>query len=257
MTYNIMDGPGDRLTQLTEVISAIKPDIVAVQEIVDIRGGLALADSLGMVPILAEPSIERADSDHPFATLWIGVFSQLRIDSVHVHRGHGMILHRPALEVVFDIGDGTLISVINVHLISRLVASQADRKVREAEELRNILRGVSGLHCVVGDFNAWMPGDGDQSEGWQVQHPQPYRDAVRGGVLATVLADEYVDAWQESHASGEMAPQTLRDRKGSTVDHILLNPSLAPRLKSCFIGSEGKDIDLASDHYPVVADFEL
>jgi endonuclease/exonuclease/phosphatase family metal-dependent hydrolase len=257
MTYNIEDGPAERLELLGHVIGSMRPDIIAVQEILDLDNGLALASALQMAPVLAEPIVERANSDPPFDTLWIGTFSKLPVQSVQVHRGRPGILHRPALEVTYECPDGTAVTVVNVHLISRLVAEEAARKWREADELREILRSVRRRHCVLGDFNAWVPGEGDLSPEWQPEYPQLYRDAVRGGVLGVVLEGGYMDAFRSVHRGDIALPQSLRDRAGSRVDHILLDPELAGSLGDCRIMDSGVDVRAASDHFPVIADFTL
>lgn len=257
MTYNIQDGPAGRLDLLGRVMSGLSPDIIAVQEILDLEGGLALASNLRMTPVLAEPIVERARSDPPFDTLWIGVFSRLRVQSVRLHRGRSGALHRPALEVTYELPDGSAVTVVNVHLISRLVAEEVARKWREAEDLHEILRTVPLRHCVLGDFNAWAPGEGDLSAGWQTDYPQLYRDAVRGGVLGVVLQGGYSDAFRSAHRDDSPLPQSLRDRPGSRVDHILLDPALGGSLENCTIVDAGQELRAASDHYPVVADFIL
>jgi endonuclease/exonuclease/phosphatase family metal-dependent hydrolase len=65
------------------------------------------------------------------------------------------------------------------------------------------------------------------------------------------MRDQFVDAWIESHATGEGFSYPA-DKPAKRIDYILTRTSDSIRTKKTWIIET-----LASDHVPVVADLEI
>ena len=64
------------------------------------------------------------------------------------------------------------------------------------------------------------------------------------------------DCFRERHPNADghtYGPPTPTGR----IDTIFANPAMKARLQECSVVREPPAVDLASDHYPVVADFAL
>jgi endonuclease/exonuclease/phosphatase family metal-dependent hydrolase len=54
LTYNILKGGQEREAQIVEVIRSVAPDVVVVQEVLDVEPFWQIAAGLGMSPYLAQ-----------------------------------------------------------------------------------------------------------------------------------------------------------------------------------------------------------
>jgi endonuclease/exonuclease/phosphatase family metal-dependent hydrolase len=105
MTYNILDGPADRLDALAAVIGEVGPDVLACQEVTDLPGILTLAARLGLWPVLAPangPEVPDADRDRvardtvvPEQTV---LLSRYPVVGFTAHRGDARVAFRSVLE---------------------------------------------------------------------------------------------------------------------------------------------------------------
>lgn len=256
MTYNMLNAPGDRLDALVDVVESVSPDILACQEIVDEAGLQALASRLDLEPILGRGLIPRADWDPPFDTQNVAVLTRLPVVMTRAHAGSRGALHRPVLEVRCRVRPDLELTVANLHLISKLLPRSVGARWQEAYDVRDIVSGIEGPHCVLGDFNAWARGEGDLSEEWEAASPGRYRQAVRGGLLDIIAGGRYADAWRSVHPDLSDSGHTFVSRTYSRVDFILLSEELRPWLEDCRVVRDGRALE-ASDHYPVVARFSL
>lgn len=256
MTYNMLNAPGDRLDALVDVVKSVSPDILACQEIVDEAGMWALASRLDLEPVWGRGLIPQADSDPPFPTQNIAIFTRLPVVMARAHAGQRAALHRPVLEVRCRVRPDLHVTVATLHLISKLAPRSIGARWLEACDVRDIVSGIEGPHCVVGDFNAWAKGEGDLSEEWEAGAPGRYRQAVRGGLLDVIATGRYADAWRNVHPDPSEVGNTFVSRTYSRVDFILVSDELRPWLEDCWIVRDGRTEE-ASDHYPVVARFCL
>jgi exodeoxyribonuclease-3 len=73
----------------------------------------------------------------------------------------------------------------------------------------------------------------------------------------------YVDAFRSTHP-GERGQFTFWDyfrkafetNRGIRIDHLLLSPSLAPRLVSCRIDTDPRKLEKPSDHTPILVELK-
>ncbi|WP_229069688.1 endonuclease/exonuclease/phosphatase family protein [Actinoplanes sp. DH11] len=147
MTWNIRTGGGDRLPAIIEVVRAVRPDILALQELRDFPGYgdrrlTGLATAVGMTAHLV-----RSVFGQPVAVL---VRPPLRIAR---RSGVRWRLHHAAAEATVPTTAGPL-TVVSTHLnpISPY------RRMREARFLAARHAG-RGLTVITGDLNGLAPGD--------------------------------------------------------------------------------------------------
>ena len=120
----------------------------------------------------------------------------------------------------------------------------------------------AGSECpslVLGDFNAVAPGDHPAvaSMRWldRVLILLQANRMVRLAVPA-ILASGLADCYRAMHPgdSGFTAPVPDPCVR---IDYVFANPAARAALTNCFVVREPAAVQVASDHYPVVADFNL
>ena len=120
--------------------------------------------------------------------------------------------------------DGRIVNFVTTHLDYQY----DDGRVFETGQLLSALKDVSGPLIVVGDFN----------------------DIPTGGACK-LMRDQFVDAWIESHASGDGLSYPA-DKPTKRIDYIFTRRSDSVRTKRTWIPAT-----LASDHVPIVAELEI
>jgi exodeoxyribonuclease-3 len=288
MTYNIKNGGDpDRLDSISRVIAAQRPDILALQELrrFDRSGGpmVRLAETLGMRPFLA-----RSRFGQPVAVL---VSASAAVASAGAIRRP---LHHAAMRVTVHTDRGPL-SVISTHLYpysgwrrlreARWLVSAMKREAMKREAMKREAmkreRGPGGMVLLMGDLNSLDPWT-DHAE--RLQHlPSRYRSRhLRRGILTRhnrgavdtraveVLADAgFVDLFRlpgrtvAAGTSGGGRDYTAPTERGGgaefsgmRLDYILGTEEVVPFVRTCRI-VWGGEAESASDHYPVVAEFDL
>lgn len=265
MTYNMLTAPGPRLQVLTGVVRDLGPDILALQEITDLAGLLAMSAALGMFPVIgfangpetmhpdpagpvpADPG--RTDLEH------VAVLTRFPVVRTEVHHGDPTVAFRPVLEVQVAVPGLGPIEILAVHLRAFAGPEGDHVKMREVQSLVGRLRSPSRLPltCVMGDMNAWMPGEGERTDAHR-QAPADHMADIEGAVLDAIRRCGVEDAWRLVAASPREVPGTVLSTGGwSPVDHILLTPGLAARVVHVEV-PDGPALREASDHLPVLVD---
>lgn len=249
LTYNIREGGVGRAAEIAAVISAARPDVVALQEARD-------PDVVARIAQLA--GFPRWGARRAHST---GFLSRVPVLS---HAWHHPPRTRHALLEV-SLADG-LPRLFVLHLRAWFSNwSEAQR----ARELRGLLAGMReqlvrednafAFHVLAGDFNALAPGERLDST------PMPSwirgmiwlsgRDIARS-TIAMMQTDGYVDAWRSLHRS-------LDDEPGYTfpvwhphvrLDYVFTPSAFASRLKSCEVLQTPDAARTASDHFPLLVE---
>jgi exonuclease III len=122
------------------------------------------------------------------------------------------------------------------------------------------VKGRGGSACLLlGDFNASAPGDRPDVRRLGMlnrmcillQGQRIYRFAIN-----TVLKAGLVDCFRQLHPETDgftFGPPMPVGR----IDYVFASDALGRCLTKCFVARDSEDVDLASDHYPVVAEFAL
>ncbi len=177
-TYNIHKCRGlDRRispTRIAEVIRQLDADVVALQEVLDVRSGRpeldqarGIAEQLqGYTWIFGE---NRRLYGGAYGNMTLSRFPATfssNYDLTWRHREH-----RGCLRTDFEF-DGTVLHVFNVHLGTSFVERRHQaRQLVSADVLQH--RELSGLKVVVGDFNEWTRGLASQLMGNAFQAAKP------------------------------------------------------------------------------------
>ena len=237
LSYNIWDGGGERLPAIADVIRAERPDAVALQEATP-EGAEALAQELRM-----ELAFGEGDSIFDLHVAWL---SRLPVRSATNHR-------LPALsKTLLELDLGRL-RLFATHLASRH-EEHAYPRLAEVLAILNVLGAVAEPHVLVGDFNALQP---DDELGPPLPGVVPRGDALPGAarvVLAQLREAGYVDSFRALHPS-ELGCTYPAHAPWLRIDYVFASPELAPRLRACWVGSDGRAA-AASDHLPVSAAFD-
>jgi endonuclease/exonuclease/phosphatase family metal-dependent hydrolase len=329
-TYNILLGGGGRWREITELLSSVDADVVALQEADDRAAVARAADQLGYQLIfgIAPTPPQRAMARHQ------AVLSRLPVARWVNHREPTVLL-RNSLEVWLEAPPGSQIDQLCLHTVHLTAAFQRrgraePNRVRELATVQgHAAQHPEAPHLVIGDFNSVAPGDRIQATDffaqinlwrktgvlqeagamgpippglsrlrwWQdpetadaivEELPEAVRsglprlpwlvhpllevlprgdatDAVLGALLPraavrSMLRAGYIDCLRALHprASAFTCPTY---QPAARIDYIFATRGLDRRLVRCeVVGRSGDLAELArraSDHFPVVAEFNL
>lgn len=246
-TFNI-NGIRSRLPALLAWLEKEKPDIVCLQE-------LKATDSA-----FPRAQIEAAG----YGALWIGQTSWngvaiLARDAEPIQARRGLPGDRKDTQARYleAAAHGVYVACLYLPNGNPRPGPKFDYKLAWFERLIRHARGLVALeHPVVlaGDFNV-VPTDAD------IYNPKSWRrDAllqpeVREAYVR-LLAQGWTDSLRERHPRQPMFTfwDYFRDHwprdAGLRIDHLLLNPALAPRLRQAGVDRWVRDLPKASDHAP-------
>jgi exodeoxyribonuclease-3 len=260
MTWNVRTGGRDRggpdrRDLLVEVITAQRPDVLALQELrgFDRAGVLdGFAARVGMRPYLAGSRLGQPVAVLTRPPLRVLAAAQLRRP-----------LHHGAARVVVATDAGPL-TVLGTHLNPY---SGTWRRF-EAGWLAAALRRAPGpLALLGGDLNTLDPGTDHTARidrlapAYRRRHLRRDGRTVDTRAVARLLAAGLVDLYRVAGGPDEglTAPTAHGgggEFSGMRLDYLLGTPALAERVRDCRVVREGP-VDRASDHYPVLAELDL
>ena len=249
LTYNIREGGVGRVEAIAEVISAARPDVVALQEARD----PAVVERLAKLTGLQYCGSRAAHST--------GFLSRVAVLD-HAWRQPPRTRHA-LLEVV--LADG-LPRLFVVHLRAWFSRWNEQQRVRE---LRGLLSGIReqlereqhafAFHVLAGDFNALAPGEAFD--------PSPMPAWIRGMVwlsgrefprstVEMMRADGYVDAWRVTHPDSTEQPGFTFPVWNPHVrlDYVFTPTAYASHVMKCEVLKQPDVARSASDHYPLLVE---
>jgi exodeoxyribonuclease III len=241
LSYNIRFGGRGREARIAEVIRALAPDLVVLQEATDPRVIGRVAELAGMSQWAARPAHST------------GFLSRVSVEGHEWHHPAGA--RHAFLEVTLEGGA----RVFGLHLSARFSKWSERRRAREVGLLlEGVRRHQDGLHILAGDFNTLAPGEVLETRrmpAWiQALIWLSGRD-IRRETIGRVLEAGYTDAFRHLHP----------DERGHTfptwdphvrLDYIFLPAREAHRLKSCDV-MRLPEAARASDHFPLRAEIEI
>lgn len=243
MTFNILNGGGERMPVIRDVIRSQYPDIVAIQE----------ANDRGLIESLArelEMSLIFGEANSPYHLAWLTRAPILRSANHKLPE-----LRKTLLELVVE-WEGMPLQLFNIHL-----RPEPEAEGQRLIEIQAALHAMGPLEATprlfVGDFNALAAHD-------QFVSDIKYRDedvdfAERAyplprSVIPAIIAAGYVDVYRSMNPGAEgytnQTPTPV-----TRIDYIFASPSLAARAISCDLVTGALAV-YASDHLPVRAEFE-
>lgn len=248
MTYNILDGGEHREPHILNVIQTSKPDIVILQEVFPEEFLKFLSHSLGMnhyfgagnkkrrVALLSKFPVLAFKSHHPVFPIW-----------------------RNFIEAEIECGPIKTVRIIGVHPIANLgVVLEVWRKW-EVNHIINHVRSFRNTPCLIaGDFNAIAPGETaktDNMPNWLKWIIYLQGNRVYHFSIETLLSAGFTDCFRflNSESGFTLPPPNPNAR----LDYIFVNAPMKTYLKKCWVVREPSSVNLASDHYPVMAEFNF
>jgi endonuclease/exonuclease/phosphatase family metal-dependent hydrolase len=248
MTYNILDGGAEREDAIIEVIRAVDPDVVVLQEVMQTVALERIAATLNMDHILARG---------PEQGRKVGLLSRLPVLTARSGRRWGA--WRRWLEVSIQLSNGQMITIYGVHLIPFHAWFFEWWRGREVSGLLQHIRQVApGPHLLAGDFNAIAPGDQARLEGaplWVRAQLWFQMGRVLRRALKPLLEAGYVDCFRALHPQDEGFTLPPSD-PAVRLDYVFVDPTLSAHLRACRVVTEPEVVKVASDHLPVLAEFD-
>lgn len=242
LTYNILRGGHDRTDLIARVINACAPDLVLLQEATDPANVERLAEATGMA------------EGRTFDKQSLGFLSRRPVSYCGWVRPR--ISRHAFVEVV---PEGDRLRLFGVHLSAVHAAWTERRRVLELRALlRSVARHQDGFHVLAGDFNTVAPGDLFDVD----QLPMRVRPLVwlsggriRWRTVQTILDAGYVDAFRLKHPAdpGNTLPTTNPHVR---LDYVFVPQNHTARIVTCSVVRHPAAA-AASDHFPVVADFQV
>jgi endonuclease/exonuclease/phosphatase family metal-dependent hydrolase len=255
--YNICFGGTDRLEAIARVLGQLAPDVAALTEADDESVVVELGKRLGLHHAWARGSGDRH----------IALLSRFPIRAWHIYNTPP--LTQAALEATLDLPGGGALTVYSVHLLPYLLLPFEVRRAQALSKLLGHAAAAPGPRLILGDLNAIAPGD----RVLQARNPARMRrvqllqaNAVFHLAIRQLLRAGYVDCYRACHPNGHRHGPEPDAVDGFTwhtgnpttrYDYIFAEAALAPRLRACRVVNDLTDIPAASDHYPLVAEFEL
>jgi endonuclease/exonuclease/phosphatase family metal-dependent hydrolase len=258
VAYNLCFGGADRLDAIGRVLARLAPDVAALTEADDPAVVAELAGRLSMQHAWARGSGDRH----------VALLSRFPIRAWTIYNRRP--LTQAALEATLALNDrGAALTVYTVHLLPYLLLPFEVRRWQAVRKLLAHAAAAPGPRLILGDLNAIAPGD----RVLQARNPARMRrvqllqaNRVFHLALAQLLRAGYVDCYRACHPNGvRHGPEpdvvdgfTWHTANPTTrYDYILAEAALAPRLRACRVADDLPEAAQASDHFPLVADFEL
>lgn len=243
LSYNIRFGGVGREDGLAAVIREAEPDLVVLQEATKPGVVERLALATGMTFWGARPGHS------------LGFISRREV--AH-HEWHFPTRARRAfLEIVLA---GTEVRIFGLHL-SAIHSNWTER--RRVRELRAVLESIkehqTGLHVLLGDFNTLAPGELLDTRLLPLRlRPLVWLSGgyIRWETIQIMLDAGYVDGYRSINPleKGFTFPTWNPHVR---LDYIFLPARFGDRLKGCQVRDESLSVAPASDHFPLLADFEI
>ncbi|HEX6385196.1 MAG TPA: endonuclease/exonuclease/phosphatase family protein [Anaerolineae bacterium] len=248
LTYNILDGGIGREGFILEVLQAVQPDVVILQEVFHLATVEQFATALDMAFFFARGNSKRH----------LALLSRLPIVTSHTYRPFPPI-HNCILEATLEVAPEQQLYVFGVHLIAHpFVVFELWRQWEVRTVLQRAKRYRSSPCLIAGDFNAIAPNDPVIVKLW----PRFLKLmlALQGGrifrkVIREVLSAGFTDCYRQLHSEKNGFTLPTPD-PNVRLDYIFVNDVLIEHLRKCHVVREPATVDRASDHYPVMAEFK-
>jgi exonuclease III len=248
LSYNILAGGEDRLPLITNVIQQQQPDVVVLLEARSRSNVETLAHQLGMSFTIGEANNAKKDN-----VVWLSRLPVLRTEN------HRLAVFAKTLLGIEILWNGSPLALLATHLKAGQNVESEQRRRAEMQAILGILNSHKNqLHMLVGDLNTIHPLDHPNVAAYAAvlkkrgeKSPKPQFPRK---VIPLLLENGYVDCYRALHpATGEDTAYTAHH--ALRFDYIFASPPLAQHLSACDIVTEG-DAQIASDHFPVWAEFK-
>ena len=246
LVYNINGGNADRIESIYDVLTHAHADVIALTEANNENAIKQLAARLKFNFVW-----QRGSGDRHVATL-----SRYPVIESFIHRVPP--LTQAALETVLQLPNER-IRIFNLHLLPYLLLPFEIRRWQAVGKLLEIIRSREVMPTlIVGDLNAIAPKDR------VLQHLNPPRmrrvmalqfNVVFHFAVSRLLKAGYTDCYRRLHDDDGFTWMT--DNRTTRYDYVMADSAMASRLKLCCVMDDVEAINMASDHLPLMAEFDI
>ncbi len=260
-TWNV-NSVRTRLSQITNWIKDVNPDILCLQEtkVIDDSFPTSTFEKLGYKVIKYGQKSYNG----------VAIISKLKIENVN--KGFTHLLNEKNISVDFNeqkrliSADINGLKIINVYVPngSSINSDKFDYKIKWLNHLSSFLDEQvkdDDLVCFVGDFNI-APNNID------IHTPHKYEGGIMASklereALKNVLKGRFIDSFRIFEKNtGHWSWWDYRNNayelnKGWRIDHIYISKNLLSKLKSCVIERNQRENLQPSDHAPVLINLDI
>jgi exodeoxyribonuclease-3 len=253
ITYNILDGGGERLSLIAQVINDESPDIVVINE----ANGFDLNDNERLVSLgdlIAMPHYHLAPSGQ--RDYHVAIYSKLPLLSIEeIHP-----LVRAGIRVVVSTSIGQ-VAIVGTHLSPY---SEVDR----LPEIELILSSLAGYNnrIILGDLNSLAETDHYQEDSLVSSFNDTQMSKFTDGemplykVTDIIEQNGYVDSGllKNSETINTVPTNSNEDNSHSELrlDYVFISENMSNRVISYEV-VKNSQTEQASDHYPVVVELGI
>ncbi len=249
MTYNIWDGGEGREEYILEVLQAVRPDVAVLQEVLHESFVQNLASALKMescfpsgnrqrrVALLSRLPVISCQSDHRFPPIW-----------------------RNVIEAEIEYEPNKRLWLFGIHPMANLSVICELWRWWEAKRIIVRVKLHAAEPCLIaGDFNAIAPDDRiviGRMPRWLKLTILIQGNRVNRFSIRKYLSAGLTDCFRALHPDddGFTLPPL---QPNARLDYILVNDALKSHLANCRVVREPFAVLKASDHCPVVAEFQM
>ena len=216
LTYNVLKGGQGREAEIVEVIRTVVPDVVVVQEVLEVNRFRRIATALEMSPYLAE--------GRGRVPLRVGLLSRLPV--LDFRTLDLWPLWPSCLQATVRLANGSYLTVFGLHLL--------------AGDFNTI---APGDRASLAQAPLWVKAQTWFQAGY-----------ITRWSLRALLDEGYVDCFRKMHPKkdGFTLPSPHPQVR---LDYIFATPLLAEALRECRVITPPGKVASASDHLPVLAEF--
>ncbi|MDQ3913021.1 MAG: endonuclease/exonuclease/phosphatase family protein [Actinomycetota bacterium] len=248
LTYNILRGGLEREAEIVEVIQAVAPDVVLVQEAQGADAFQRIAQALEMVPRLAE--------NRRRLSLRVGLLSRLPI--LRFRTLYLWPVWPNCLEATLQLANGGSLTVFGLHLAAYYPWFFEWWRTRQVRALLRYIQQIAPeQHLLAGDFNTIAPGDRAllaEAPLWVKAQTWFQLGGIPRWALMPLLEAGYVDCFRNLHPEedGFTLPSPNPQVR---LDYVFVAPTMIEALQQCRVITSPEAAASASDHLPVLAEF--
>lgn len=246
MTYNILDGGINRELYILNVIQTGEPDVIILQEVFSDDILKLLSHSLGMNYYLGTGNKQRK----------VALLSKLPVISFN-SRCPLFPIWRNFVDAEIEYEPDKTARIIGVHPIANLGIVFELWRMWEAQYIMKHIQWFQNQPCLIaGDFNAIAPGEKVKTENmpkWLKLIIFLQGNRVYHFSIGKLLSAGFIDCFRSLNSDDGF---TLPPPKpNARLDYIFVNSEMKAYLNKCWVVQEPESVNLASDHYPVMAEF--
>lgn len=248
-TYNLEFGGREQIEAIHTVLAHMNADIMGLTEADDAEVVATLADRLDYHHVWAEGSGDRH----------IALLSRYPVLDWRIYNRSP--LTQAVLQVTVELGNGRPLTLYTAHFLPYLLLPFELHRWRAVGALIKLIRQQQpGPHLIIGDLNAIGPGDR------VLQHLNPLRmqrtmrwqlGLVFKLALPRLLRAGYVDCFRHLHPRENGFTWYTRQHRTTRYDYILADGEMIGRLRTCRVVDDHDAISQASDHFPLLAEFDF